>query len=95
MFPTDRFEIRGPTREYELRSEAGNQVTRVFCPNCGSPILGRNSGMAGFVTVSLGLIEDSYGLEPGVVIFARNRRAWDVMDDSIATFDAQPQWRPE
>jgi hypothetical protein len=51
--------------------------------------------MAGFVTVSLGLIEDSYGLEPGVVIFARNRRAWDVMDDSIATFDAQPQWRPE
>jgi hypothetical protein len=58
MFPTDRFEIRGPTREYELRSEAGNQVTRVFCPNCGSPILGRNSGMAGFVTVSLGLIVD-------------------------------------
>jgi hypothetical protein len=95
VFPTDRFEISGPTREYVLRSEAGNEVTRVFCPNCGSPILGRNTGMAGFVTVSLGLIGDSSKLEPSVVIFARNRRAWDAMDDSIATFDAQPQWRPE
>jgi len=95
MFPSARFELSGPIREYALRSEAGNQVTRVFCPSCGSPILGRNTGMPGFVTVSLGTMDDSSTFQPSVVIFARNRKAWDAMDDSIATFDAQPEWRPK
>lgn len=95
MFPSGRFKLSGPIREYVLRSAAGNQVTRVFCPSCGSPILGRNTGMPGFVTVSLGTIDDSSTLQPSVAIFARNRKAWDTMDASIATFDAQPEWRPK
>jgi hypothetical protein len=95
MFPLDRFKISGPVREYTLRSDAGNEVTRVFCPSCGSPILGRNTGMPGFVTVSLGTLDDSSMFQPGVTIFARNREPWDAMDESIATFDAQPEWRPK
>jgi hypothetical protein len=51
--------------------------------------------MPGFVTVLLGTLDDSSMFEPSVTIFARNRKRWDVMDDSIATFEAQPQWRPE
>jgi hypothetical protein len=95
MFPMDRFSIRGPVREYRLKSEAENEVTRVFCPSCGSPIRGRNTAMPGFVTISLGTLDDSSMFEPVVTIFARNRKPWDAMDDSIATFEAQPQWRPE
>ncbi len=95
MFPVGRFRLDGPVREYTLTSEAGNEVTRVFCASCGSPILGRNTGMPGFVTVSLGTLEDSSAFEPGVAIFARNRKPWDAMDDSIPTFEAQPQWRPD
>jgi hypothetical protein len=95
MFPTSRFQLKGTVGEYLLESEAGNEVTRVFCPSCGSPILGRNSGMPGFVTVSLGTLEDSSEFEPAVVVFARNRKPWDVMDETIPTFDAQPSWRPE
>jgi hypothetical protein len=94
MFPADHFRLSGVAREYRLTSEAGNEVTRVFCPSCGSPIFGRNTAMAGFVTVSLGTMEDSSGFEPGVTLFARNRKPWDSMDESVATFDAQPQWRP-
>ena len=95
MFPSDRCTLRGPVREYILRSDAGNEVTRVFCPACGSPILGRNTGMPGFVTVSLGTLDDSSAFQPSVTIFARNRKPWDAMDDSVATYDAQPEWRPK
>lgn len=94
MFPSSQFKLQGPVREYSLTSEAGNEVTRVFCPSCGTPILGRNSGMPGFVTISLGTLDDSSMFQPSVVIFARNRKPWDKMDESIATFDAQPAWRP-
>ena len=86
--------MAGHVAEYKLTSANGNEVTRVFCPGCGSPILGRNTGMAGYVTVALGAFEDSSDFRPEVVVFARNRKPWDVMDESLATFAAQPPWKP-
>lgn len=95
MFSTANFRISGRTAEHKLTSEAGHEVTRVFCPACGSPILGRNDGMDGFITISLGTLEDSSGFSPDVVVFARNRKPWDVMDEDLPTFEAQPSWTPD
>jgi len=94
MFATAQFKITGRFAEYTLVSNAGNQVTKVFCPTCGSPIFGRNDGMQGFVTVSLGTMDESSEFEPEVVIFASNKKPWDTMSDTLATFPAQPKWSP-
>ena len=94
MFSVDRFQISGNLGEYELTSDADSRVTRVFCPTCGSPIYGRNTAMPGFLTVSLGTLDDSSDFEPEVVIFARNRKPWDTMDESVETFETQPKWDP-
>jgi hypothetical protein len=94
MFPVDKFRLTGKVAEYSYKSDSGNKVTRVFCPACGSPILGRNSGMEGFVTVTLGTFDGSFEFAPRVVIFARNRRSWDAMNESLPTFEAQPNWKP-
>jgi hypothetical protein len=93
-FAADRFRLSGRVGEFTLTSEAGNTVTRVFCPACGSPILGRNTGMPGFVTVSLGALEDSSAFAPSVAIFTRSRRPWDTLAAGLLEFDAQPGWRP-
>ncbi len=95
MYSEENFRLEGPVGAYDLKSENGNIVTRVFCPACGSPIHGQNTGMPGFVTVSLGTLEDSSDFKPEVVVFARNRKHWDVMDDTLMTFEAQPHWKPE
>lgn len=95
MYPVGRFQLSGPTGEHRLTSDAGNVVTRAFCPRCGSPIFGSNSAMEGYVTISLGTFDDSSLFEPAVVIFARNRKPWDAMDDSLPTFQAQPGWHPQ
>ena len=95
MFATEQFTITGTLSEYRLESTAGTTVTKTFCPNCGSPIFGRNDGMDGFVTVSLGTLDDSSAFEPEVTIFARNKKDWDVMDDTLPTFPAQPEWSPK
>jgi hypothetical protein len=54
MFEEARARLTGKLSACRLTSEAGNEVTRVFCPSCGSPIPGRSTGMLGFATVSLG-----------------------------------------
>jgi hypothetical protein len=94
MFPESGVRLWGATATYELASEAGNTVIRTFCPVCGSPLFGRNSGMPGFMTVSVGTLDQSDDLAPQVAVFARTRRTWDVMDQGLATFEGQPAWRP-
>jgi hypothetical protein len=94
MFASDGVRLSGPVRSYDLAGDSGATVTRLFCPDCGSPLFGRNSGMPGFMTVTLGTLDDPSGLEPQVAIFARSRRTWDVMDAGLATFPAQPAWKP-
>ncbi len=95
MFSVANFQLDGRLSEYTLDADNGNRVTKAFCPNCGSHILGRNSGSTGYVTVSLGTLDDSSALEPQVAIFARNRKPWDTMDETIATFEHQPDWKPD
>lgn len=94
MFPIDRFRLAGEIAEFKLISANSNEVTRVFCPRCGSPIFGRNSAMVGFVTITLGTLDEADELKPEVAVFARSKKPWDVLDESIPTFDAQPDWTP-
>jgi hypothetical protein len=94
MFPEAGLRLRGGAATYELTSEAGNTVTRTFCPSCGSPLFGKNTGMPGFMTVAVGTLDQPDDLVPQVAVFARTRRPWDVMDAGLTSFDAQPKWSP-
>lgn len=94
MFAEDGVSISGNPASFKLTSDAGNAVTRLFCDKCGSPLFGMNSAMPGFMTVSLGTLDTPDLLTPEVAIFARTRPRWDVIDASVATFDAQPGWKP-
>lgn len=94
MFAQADVRLTGTVSSYAMQSEADSTVTRLFCGTCGSPMFGSNTAMPGFMTVSLGTLDVSEDLKPQVVIFARTRRAWDVMDLSLATYDAQPGWKP-
>ena len=95
MFAERAFVLTGQVTEYKLTSDKGNEVTRAFCGVCGSPIFGCNTGMPGYLTIALGTLHDSSDLKPQVVIFARDRRSWDVLDGTLPTFETQPDWKPE
>ena len=97
MFPEAGVRLSGHPATYDLASDGGSTVTRIFCGACGSPLFGRNTGMPGFMTVTLGTLDASTEAEaliPQVAIFDRTRRGWDVMDAGLATYHAQPGWTP-
>jgi hypothetical protein len=94
MYAEHQFHFSGRLGEFQLVSEASNKVTRVFCPSCGSPIYGKNSGMPGFLNVTLGTLDDSSSFTPQVTIFARNRKPWDLVAIGLPTFEAQRGWEP-
>ena len=94
MFTVADFELTGQVSEHSYVAANGNRVTKSFCPNCGSPIFGRNTGSIDYLTISLGTFDDSSMLEPQVAIFAKNKKPWDVMDETLPTFETQPDWKP-
>ncbi len=78
MFRDEQIRLTGNVAEYKYKADSGHEVTRVFCPTCSSSILGHNTGMMGFSTITLGTLDDSSEFEPQVTIFARNRKAWGI-----------------
>lgn len=94
MFPVEGIRIAGAVSEFRLHAESGNAVTRTFCGGCGSPLFGRNTGMAGVMTVCVGTLDDPGAVTPQVTVFARSRNAWDAVETGLPTFDAQPAWKP-
>ena len=94
MFAEEGVTLSGAPTSYALTSENGNTVTRLFCATGGSPLFGTNTGMPGFMTVTLGTLDQSDQLTPQVAIFARARRRWDLIDASVQSFDTQPGWKP-
>ena len=95
MFPADKVVIAGPVAAWTLTAESGNTVTRTFCPRCGSPLHGQNSGMPGWLMIAVGTLDDSDRVTPQVAVFAARRRHWDLVDPSLPTYATQPAWRPE
>ena len=94
MFSLEGFQLMGDVKEYKYEADNGHEVTRAFCPTCGSPIFGKNSGMEGYLTITLGTVDDATEFEAQVVVFARNQNSWDIMDQNLPTFEAQPNWKP-
>lgn len=95
MFEVSNFQITGQIAEYSLDANNGNRVTRSFCPTCGSQVFGRNSGAPNYVTLALGTFDDPSVFAPQVVVFGRNRMSWDLMDETLPTFETQPDWEPD
>lgn len=94
MFPEASVTLHGKPAAFSLTSESGNTVTRLFCGSCGAPLFGKNTGMPGFITVSVGTIDAPDRLTPQVAVFTRSRRPWDIVDADVASFEAQPSWNP-
>ncbi len=34
-------------------------------------------------------------VDPEVVIFTRNKKHWDMIDENLVSFDTQPDWKPD
>lgn len=67
MFLSDAVAVSGKLSEFRYSSDKGSEVTKVFRPNYGSPIFGKNTRMPDHLTLSLGTMDDASGLDVEVV----------------------------
>jgi hypothetical protein len=63
------FDLHGETRIFGDSSDSGRTVARIFCPNCGSPILSRIEPMPDLVLIKAGTLDEPGTLQPAIEVY--------------------------
>ena len=78
------------------RSDLKNPVTREFCPECGTHILGRGAGLPGAVLLKVGTLDDPgvFG-GPQMAIFTIDKQSFHHIPAGVAAFERVPSQPPQ
>ena len=69
----ENFEITGEVNNYTHLSDAGNNMTKYFCPKCGSQVFGKNSGRPGIITIRAGTVNEKDIIKPIRNLFLKSK----------------------
>ena len=90
FYPEAQVKVTGELTRYASKTDAGNMMTRSFCPVCGSRILGESDGVPGMTGVALGVLDESDDIAPAMSFYAKRLRKWDHLAEAIPAFDELP-----
>jgi hypothetical protein len=89
-FPDAEVRLHGETKEYHSKADSGSDVSRAFCPKCGSGIYARNSAMPGMIFLRASTLDDPALFAPQLVVYASRAPAWDPVTPGIPAFAERP-----
>lgn len=87
--PFDSSEFRvisGEVRSFTKAADSGNELTRHFCPNCGSPLYGTSPQHPGRVYVRAGIIDQPTLIHPASQIWCQAKVAWSAIDPALPSY---------
>ena len=79
--------IKGSPQQFR-RSDLANPVTREFCAECGTHILGKASGLPGVLVIKVGTLDDPsvYG-GPQMAIYTIDKQSFHHIPEGVPTFE--------
>ncbi len=90
FFSKDKVSIEGETSSFTTQADDGPEITRHFCPDCGSRLYGTNNVNTGLISISVGCLDDHSWFTPQAIVYNKRKPAWDCMDTSLPTFEEMP-----
>lgn len=69
--------------EAAMKAFSVNGVHRVFCRECGSPIISRRDAMPDFVRVRLGTVDSPLAQSPSAHIYVGSKADWFEIHDEL------------
>jgi hypothetical protein len=92
--PRASLKIEGQTlKTFHDHAETGHPVQRLFCGNCGSPIVSYSDGLPEIAFVKGGTLEDTSWLKPTMEIWCETAQPWVPVDFARARAARNPPHR--
>jgi hypothetical protein len=90
--PADGLLVQGETKTYVDHGDSGNTVLRIFCPQCGSPLISdvESPAFAGLRFIKAGTLDDPSWLAPGIHVWCGSKQPWVTIDRATPQFAANP-----
>ena len=86
----DKIAISGDTSEFQHPADSGNTLTKIFCPNCGSQVAGRNTGRVGIIGLRAGTLEQKELIKPGINVYRGSAIDSTPIDPETKQFEKMP-----
>jgi len=77
-------------RAWRSTSEKGNQVTRYFCEQCGTPLFAESSANPAVVSIKAGSLDDPGVFKSSGSIWVSSAQPWHHVDPDLPRFDKEP-----
>lgn len=91
LVPAEALSVSGPLAEHVKTAASGNQLTRQFCPTCGTHLFGISSGRPQFRVVRVGNLDEPSSVTPSMNIWTASAPAWACLDTALEQVPGQPQ----
>ena len=89
--PSAGFRItRGTPKRYVAKADSGNEIVRVFCGDCGTPLYVQVATRPDLVGLRVCTLDDPSGFRAEADIFVKSAQPWDYMNPTIPKFPTYP-----
>ena len=89
--PDPAFELlKGETKGFTVKSEGGNDVTRHFCAECGTPMFSELSTAPGLKIIKVGTFDDPGSFKPQMTVWTSSAPPWAHIDADLPQFPKDP-----
>ena len=75
-FPAAAVSIQGQLTTYRNTSEAGREVRRLFCPNCGTSVSAEAEIMPGMTIIAVGTLDNPDDFKPTTDLYWSSAQPW-------------------
>ena len=86
----DAVEIEGDPKVFDHTADSGAAMQKLFCPDCGSQMFGRNSNRPGTLSVRAGVVEQKDLVKPGANVYMSSKIPSTPVDPDLKGFDKMP-----
>ena len=90
VVPEDTLTVHGEIKWYQSQGASGKPISRGFCPNCGSTLLGKPDVLEGLCSVAASSLDDASIFKPQMHIWMEDAQPWACIDSTLMQFAQNP-----
>ena len=81
--PANAVNFTGEIKFYTQQADDASSVSRGFCPQCGSPIMGKTTGYKDILFIHAASLDDPALFKPQKVVWSEFGQPWDYVDPDL------------